>query len=1087
MAYELDKQYTFAVKEKKMEGGTLYYVIEANGYNCDIKAFETQKGKSIQSIVCIFKGYKNGKEPIFSQDFSVLIAQTYKVGGIYEFQVKTDVKSQDYYEVIDKNGLIFRLVDYGDTKVFINQMIKAKVKSINGIRVELSLVTNKKKEGLQFFQPEDLWSLYNLEKLPTRYLNMLLQKSTHLKTARQDYENGNALWVIHAIEAIDKNLANWLTAEYPRHKLRTLSAYHCICINLLENSEYLRYCSEVERVTHQKRIATAITHAEDYIVALNLMDEHREQDYIDDHLERLKNTGYLYNPEKNMRVIMSIFTMRQESVQDYIHDIFDIIRSGHDNERFMSQFQVAFTEMLDVYIWNETKEVNLIPKIYNNVTKQQVEEMVEALAIQLLLLVGIDHEDKGLYRSMLYRYASVIRNDEKLINKSYLSLISREPWPLEYSWDDLEKIGQLCTKLSAQTELDKGTHHALFHGNSTSITLGADSITVTPIQQNIQAKKAYPDGITPWNKIQFMLAERLGSKVTSGTQDINKFRLMWNELERNLFAPNNSQPTSTTKKKKKPSVGDSVFIRITGQNPLKKNELTCVIEDEYFEGDGFLNMRNIVHYSVDATPETFRDRETQCPFLLEAKVEGIKNNGQMAFSLKKFMEDFIYETTRTGEDNILAQVTLVEDTYYLCISELGYALTINKSEMTTELNEGDFILTEIALAKPNGNVSAYYSGPTQESFKVIDAFYGLIHDYANGNLYQNDVDEQESEETILSDTYVTLDQIEELIHIIDRYAMTLESDQIATFNYLEVAKIFSRIIQDEDLAIYFEKRIELVRELKQFSELQKISQETLDKLLKENEGFVSNYPDIKEKLTQLQVISHLDQEWNDEFLWETARIEEHTKSSDLARLVLAHNLLKGFNAFEQQRAINKKIFQTMDLDIQLPETSFVAEEDQVTELKASMIYPADNKGMRPDEKKQIRELLTVVCSMLNSKGGTLYVGVNNVGYAIGLEEDFNYLSKTRGQYDLSDMKDQFDLKFRNSVHDQLGTIANNLVTSSFITVEGKIVYKVEVQPSQEIIFLDKQAYVRQGTSKWPIKDSEMAAFKAQRKRLFSEK
>jgi hypothetical protein len=156
------------------------------------------------------------------------------------------------------------------------------------------------------------------------------------------------------------------------------------------------------------------------------MTEQREQDYIDDHLERLKNTGYLYNPEKTMRVIMSLFTMRQESVQDYIQDIFDIISNGHDNERFMTQFRQAFTEMLDVYIWNEVKEVNLIPKIYNAVSKQRIEEMVEALAIQLLLLEGIDHEDKSLYRSMLYRFASIIKGDERLINKSYLSLISRK-------------------------------------------------------------------------------------------------------------------------------------------------------------------------------------------------------------------------------------------------------------------------------------------------------------------------------------------------------------------------------------------------------------------------------------------------------------------------------------------------------------------------------------------------------------------------------------------------------------------------------------------------------------------------------------
>lgn len=1085
MDYEIDKQYKFPVKEKKISNGALFYVISANGFDCEVKAFESQRGTNPTSIICLFKGYKDDNEPIFRQDFAVLISQIYKVGEVYEFKVKNDINAFDYYEVTDKNGFIFRLVDYGKTKIYTNQIVKAKVKSINRIKVEVSLVTNKKAEGLLFMQPDDIWELYELGKLPTRYLNLLLFQAPLLKGAISDYKDGNALWVIHTIDAIDKHLPDWLNAEYPKHKLRSLSAYHCICLNLLEKSEYLKNCTEEERVMYQKKIATALTHAEDYIVALNLMTEQREQDYIDDHLERLKNTGYLYNPEKTMRVIMSLFTMRQKSVQDYIQDIFDIISNGHDNERFMTQFRQAFTEMLDVYIWNEVKEVNLIPKIYNAVSKQRIEEMVEALAIQLLLLEGIDHEDKSLYRSMLYRFASIIKGDERLINKSYLSLISRKLWPIEYGWADLEKKDRLCVKLCADVKIDNEMVPLLFHGNNTSIALSQGSITISPISQIRPTKKAYPDGITPWNKIQFLLDERMGAKVTPNTSDINRFKLMWNELERSLFAPKTATSVSKAKKRKA-SVGDKVKIRVIRQNPASRHEFFCKIEDDYYEGDGILDARKIVHYNVNFQLALFRDKETQAPFILKATAEKINDNGKLVFSMMKEIENFVYETTETGGDDVLAQVTLVEPTYYLCVTELGYALSISKSETTTELKKGDFIWTEIENVKTNGNVSAHYRGLADEDFKLSDGFYSLIHDYADGNLYQEIKDETVDEDAILSETYVDVEQIEELIHIIDRYAMTLESDHTATYNYLEVSKILSRIIQNEQLVAYYDKRMKLVRELQKFSELQRMPQETLDELLKENEEFVSNYPDIKDRLTQLRIISHLDKDWNVDFLWDIAKSESNTKCGDVARLVLAHNLLKGFNAYDQQKAISKRLFQTMDLDMQLPETSFVAEEDEVTELKTSMIFPADNKGMKADEKKQIKELLTVVCSMLNSKGGTLYVGVNNMGFAVGIEPDFDYLSKTPGRYDLTQMKDQYDLKFRNNVHDQLGVIANDLVSSSFFTVEGKTIYKVDVLPSKDIIYLDKIAYIRQGTSKWPVDSTKMAALKAQRERIFSK-
>ena len=195
---------------------------------------------------------------------------------------------------------------------------------------------------------------------------------------------------------------------------------------------------------------------------------------------------------------------------------------------------------------------------------------------------------------MLYRFASIIKGDERLINKSYLSLISRKLWPIEYGWADLEKKDRLCVKLCADVKIDNEMVPLLFHGNNTSIALSQDSITISPISQIRPTKKAYPDGITPWNKIQFLLDERMGAKVTPNTSDINRFKLMWNELERSLFAPKTATPVSKSKKRKA-SVGDKVKIRVIRQNPASKHEFFCKIEDDYYEGDGILDARKIVH------------------------------------------------------------------------------------------------------------------------------------------------------------------------------------------------------------------------------------------------------------------------------------------------------------------------------------------------------------------------------------------------------------------------------------------------------------------------------------------------------------
>jgi hypothetical protein len=386
--------------------------------------------------------------------------------------------------------------------------------------------------------------------------------------------------------------------------------------------------------------------------------------------------------------------------------------------------------------------------------------------------------------------------------------------------------------------------------------------------------------------------------------------------------------------------------------------------------------------------------------------------------------------------------------------------------------------------KVNGNVNAFFMEKSEETFECVDGFNSLIEDYADGKLYEEKAVETQEEESILTEDYIEQDVMEELVHIIDRYSMT-QSSQVSAYNYLAVAKMLSLVMSNHDMADYYSRRMELLKVLQRFGEMDKIKDEELDELLVNNEAFISNYPDIKNKLTQLKIINHLDKPWNDDYLWELAKNTENKDVSALARLVLTHNMMDGFNVYEQRQTIRKKIYQMMDLKMRIPETSFVAEEDQFTELKTSMIYPAGN-NMRADEKQQTKELMTVICSFLNAKGGVLYIGVNNLGSAIGLDTDFIFINNGKGGYDLTDVKDKFDLRFRNAVHNMLGGIANNMVSSEFLTVNGKTIYKVVVEPCPELVFLDGTAYVRQGTSKWPIQKSEIEAFKKQRATQFSK-
>ena len=51
---------------------------------------------------------------------------------------KSEGAVMGYYEVVDRNGFVMRLTEFGDAHFYVNQVVNARVTSINQVRVELA-------------------------------------------------------------------------------------------------------------------------------------------------------------------------------------------------------------------------------------------------------------------------------------------------------------------------------------------------------------------------------------------------------------------------------------------------------------------------------------------------------------------------------------------------------------------------------------------------------------------------------------------------------------------------------------------------------------------------------------------------------------------------------------------------------------------------------------------------------------------------------------------------------------------------------------------------------------------------------------
>jgi serine/threonine protein kinase len=119
----------------------------------------------------------------------------------------------------------------------------------------------------------------------------------------------------------------------------------------------------------------------------------------------------------------------------------------------------------------------------------------------------------------------------------------------------------------------------------------------------------------------------------------------------------------------------------------------------------------------------------------------------------------------------------------------------------------------------------------------------------------------------------------------------------------------------------------------------------------------------------------------------------------------------------------------------------------------------------------LRGSLKTVCAFLNSRGGTLLIGVADTGEPKGLHDDLQ---------DFSDKKtvDGFELKFRDALSKNVNPDPNQLVTLSFPYANGIQICRVDVNRSPRPVFLVAKSpaefFVRKGNASPPVTDIRQA-------------
>jgi hypothetical protein len=184
-----------------------------------------------------------------------------------------------------------------------------------------------------------------------------------------------------------------------------------------------------------------------------------------------------------------------------------------------------------------------------------------------------------------------------------------------------------------------------------------------------------------------------------------------------------------------------------------------------------------------------------------------------------------------------------------------------------------------------------------------------------------------------------------------------------------------------------------------------------------------------------------------------------------------------YSVFLEKRATS--IFNALKNRIELTTTEKV--ED--TELKELILIGENEKleiksTLRFDLRQNIVNknleyvIAKTVSAFLNSEGGTLIIGVDDDGNALGLEKDIETFSK-------KDV-DGFELHLRNIIKKHLGSNFEKHLKITFPIIDEKIICKVKILKSGKPVFANFEGkdsfYVRNGNSSIPKNREEQSEY-----------
>ncbi len=1079
---------------------TVYVVRADDGKNYSINKIKFQIGRPIPDTIECFVGNigKDGR-PYIRQNVRKIILDFYEKGGTFDFVVSEDHTVADqsgFYKVKDEHGLLLNLTEFGTRRLHKGQQIKCRVRRSAKTTVTLTLIDEGSDKTCAITVEDLLNHTLDTDNAIDRYCYNLIDREI-IERARNDRETGVPLWPVDALEHMSAQLNDWLVKYCKRGKLSSsrvkvvqhvLRALSGACMYMLEGCDYLAgFPSDTSRCGRE-RLSDIIRQTDYRLTAVKLVADSQHEKFIRDLLAKLKLAGYIYRPHDGLSILMNIFMLRPELINVNMAHIFEVTRGWGERRVMEEPFRSAFVSQLEIYIRQNCSSLDNLSVIGNAVDNAKVSQMIESIAIQSLIAdPAKDSVDLDANRSRLYRYLTLpgAYGSERLLRKAFDAVMGGTAGrPVEFEWKDTAHVTTLLTKCVGTIGGDTRYSIRTFTGARARAIIEGRTITLMPQVPVSMCNDIFDESTLAVQGLQIAMPEKVSTRELRSNA-IGARYSKWSDIER-LLMLDRAMAHKSAHTPIRPGIGDEVTVTVESVDSADQRLLCAIINSDdsrvKYEGEGWLNYEDIVAYEIRPGYDDFLDDESHEQLVFKVRTVGYSDDGKMRFEMKNsVIEPFVKQQVLADiTARHIAAITNNRGNNYSAITREGYTLWLPKTDEFSTLKPSTYVRARVTRAENGLNIygEIIELATDTEMFSPAVTFHNLMQAVAIGSVAASDDDDFDP--MLAIDDELPADRMIALARIVLRYA-ELQDDYLKTFDLVAFARLMALMAGDEQLAADCEAHKQLIRLMFDYDRNNAVDSE---RLISIGKGKMTR----QATLLLYEKLFIADSMGNDERNNTLRDYIDNGNTDDtcrLARLALAYNMLHEAGVKTRDEDIVTGVRALLNVSTTTERAGkYYGNENLYTEFKMSIIYPARRSGshITPDPVNQMHHILERITGMLNAKGGKIYIGVNDLGYAAGVVDDLAYLSR----HESGEPKDKFGLHVRNAIHEHLGQTLGRLITCDWDTESGdRPVYIINISPSPDLALLDGVAWERQDTSTTIIKEKDIEAFVRERHRIFA--